>query len=162
MSEHLSYNKDLKMGGIMKKDKLYVVSERALPEVLLQVVEAKKLLEAKKVTTVGEAAEAVGISRSSFYKYKDEINFFYEDAKGKTISFLLEMEDRQGLLSEVLKEVAIHGVNILTIHQSIPVNGLASLSLSLQVSDGFTDVTEMVASIEAIDGIRRMKILARE
>ena len=72
------------------------------------------------------------------------------------------MEDRQGLLSEVLKEVAIHGVNILTIHQSIPVNGLASLSMSLQVSDGFTDVTEMVASIEAIDGIRRMKLLARE
>lgn len=146
----------------MRKEKLYVVSERALPEVLLQVVEAKKLLEAKKVTTVGEAAEAVGISRSSFYKYKDEINFFYEDAKGKTISFLLEMEDRQGLLSEVLKEVAIHGVNILTIHQSIPVNGLASLSMSLQVSDGFTDVTEMVESIEAIDGIRRMKLLARE
>ena len=146
----------------MRKEKLYVVSERALPEVLLQVVEAKKLLEAKKVTTVGEAAEAVGISRSSFYKYKDEINFFYEDAKGKTISFLLEMEDRQGLLSEVLKEVAIHGVNILTIHQSIPVNGLASLTMSLQVSDGFTDVTEMVESIEAIDGIRRMKLLARE
>lgn len=146
----------------MRKEKLYVVSERALPEVLLQVVEAKKLLEAKKVTTVGEAAEAVGISRSSFYKYKDEINFFYEDARGKTISFLLEMEDRQGLLSEVLKEVAIHGVNILTIHQSIPVNGLASLSMSLQVSDGFTDVTEMVESIEAIDGIRRMKLLARE
>ena len=146
----------------MRKEKLYVVSESALPEVLLQVVEAKKLLEAKKVTTVGEAAEAVGISRSSFYKYKDEINFFYEDAKGKTISFLLEMEDRQGLLSEVLKEVAIHGVNILTIHQSIPVNGLASLSMSLQVSDGFTDVTEMVESIEAIDGIRRMKLLARE
>ena len=146
----------------MRKEKLYVVSERALPEVLLQVVEAKKLLEAKKVTTVGEAAEAVGISRSSFYKYKDEINFFYEDAKGKTISFLLEMEDRQGLLSEVLKEVAIHGVNILTIHQSIPVNGLASLSMSLQVSDGFTDVTEMVESIEAIDGIRRMKLLTRE
>ena len=146
----------------MRKEKLYVVSERALPEVLLQVVEAKKLLEAKKVTTVGEAAEAVGISRSSFYKYKDEINFFYEDAKGKTISFLLEMEDRQGLLSEVLKEVAIHGVNILTIHQSIPVNGLASLSMSLQVSDGFTDVTEMVESIEVIDGIRRMKLLARE
>lgn len=146
----------------MRKDKLYVVSEKALPEVLLQVVEAKKLLDAKKVATVGEAAEAVGISRSSFYKYKDEINFFYEDAKGKTISFLLEMEDRQGLLSEVLKEVALHGVNILTIHQSIPVNGLATLSLSLQVSDNFTDVTEMVASIEAIEGIRRMKILARE
>jgi UPF0735 ACT domain-containing protein cphy_3604 len=146
----------------MGKDKLYLVSERALPEVLLQVVEAKKLLETKKVMTVGEAAEAVGISRSSFYKYKDEINYFHEDARGKTISFLLEMEDRQGLLSEVLKEVARYGVNILTIHQSIPVNGLASLSLSLQILNGLTDVTDMVASVEAIDGIRRMKILARE
>jgi len=146
----------------MGKDKLYLVSERALPEVLLQVVEAKKLLETKKVMTVGEAAEAVGISRSSFYKYKDDINYFYEDARGKTISFLLEMEDRQGLLSEVLKEVARYGVNILTIHQSLPINGLASLSLSLQILDGLTDVTDMVASVEAIDGIRRMKILARE
>ena len=146
----------------MGKDKLYLVSERALPEVLLQVVEAKKLLETKKVITVGEAAEAVGISRSSFYKYKDDINYFYEDARGKTISFLLEMEDRQGLLSEVLKEVARYGVNILTIHQSLPINGLASLSLSLQILDGLTDVTDMVASVEAIDGIRRMKILARE
>ena len=146
----------------MGKDKLYLVSERALPEVLLQVVEAKKLLETKKVMTVGEAAEAVGISRSSFYKYKDDINYFYEDARGKTISFLLEMEDRQGLLSEVLKEVARYGVNILTIHQSIPVNGLASLSLSLQILNGLTDVTDMVASVEASDGIRRMKILARE
>ena len=146
----------------MGKDKLYLVSERALPEVLLQVVEAKKLLETKKVMTVGEAAEAVGISRSSFYKYKDEINYFHEDARGKTISFLLEMEDRQGLLSEVLKEVARYGVNILTIHQSIPVNGLASLSLSLQILNGLTDVTDMVASVEAIDEIRRMKILARE
>ena len=146
----------------MEKDKLYLVSEMALPEVLLQVVEAKKLLETKKVMTVGEAAEAVGISRSSFYKYKDDINYFYEDARGKTISFLLEMEDRQGLLSEVLKEVARYGVNILTIHQSLPVNGLASLSLSLQILDGLTDVTDMVASVEAIDGIRRMKILARE
>ena len=72
------------------------------------------------------------------------------------------MEDRQGLLSEVLKEVARYGVNILTIHQSIPVNGLASLSLSLQILNGLTDVTDMVASVEAIDGIRRMKILARE
>ena len=150
------------MVGKMGKDKLYLVSERALPEVLLQVVEAKKLLETKKVITVGEAAEAVGISRSSFYKYKDDINYFYEDARGKTISFLLEMEDRQGLLSEVLKEVARYGVNILTIHQSIPVNGLASLSLSLQILNGLTDVTDMVASVEAIDGIRRMKILARE
>lgn len=146
----------------MGKEKLYVVSEKALPDILLQVVKAKKLLDSKKANTVAEATEMVGISRSSFYKYKDRIDFFYEDARGKTISFLLEMEDRQGLLSEVLKEIAANNVNILTIHQSIPVNGIASLSLSLQVAENIMDVTEMVANVERIDGVRRMKILRGE
>ena len=52
------------------KNKYFVVKERAVPEVLLNVVAAKKLLESKRAATVQEAADAVGISRSSFYKYK--------------------------------------------------------------------------------------------
>ena len=61
----------------------FVVTEKAVPEVLLKVVEAKKLLESKRSVTVQEAVEAVGISRSSFYKYKDDILYF------KTVYVLL-------------------------------------------------------------------------
>ena len=53
--------------------KYFVVKQKAIPEVLLKVVEAKRLLESEKVLTIQEAVDAVGISRSSFYKYKDDI-----------------------------------------------------------------------------------------
>ena len=67
----------------LKRKKYYVVRERAVPEVLLKVVEAKRLLESKRVATVQEAAERTGISRSSFYKYKDDIFPFHEETKGR-------------------------------------------------------------------------------
>ena len=79
------------------KNKYFVVKERAVPEVLLNVVAAKKLLESKRAVTVQEAADAVGISRSSFYKYKDDIFPFHEEAKGKTITFIIQMDDEPGI-----------------------------------------------------------------
>lgn len=56
-----------------EKSGYFVVKEKAVPEVLLKVVEAKRLLESEKAVTVQEATDQVGISRSSFYKYKDDI-----------------------------------------------------------------------------------------
>lgn len=89
----------------VEKKKYYVVRERAVPEVLLKVVEAKRLLESKRVATVQEAAERTGISRSSFYKYKDDIFPFHEETKGKTITFIIQMDDEPGLLSMVLQTI---------------------------------------------------------
>ena len=119
------------MQKLTEKKKYYVVRERAVPEVLLKVVEAQKLLDSGKASTVQEAADKTGISRSSFYKYKDDIFPFHEEAKGKTITFLIQMEDEPGILSNVLKTIAHFHGNILTIHQSIPINGVASLTLSV-------------------------------
>ena len=67
------------------KDKMqyYVLKEKAVPEVLLKVVEAKRLIDSGKTASVQEATESVGISRSSFYKYKDDIFSFSRDNKGK-------------------------------------------------------------------------------
>ena len=81
----------------VEKKKYYVVRERAVPEVLLKVVEAKRLLESKRVATVQEAAERTGISRSSFYKYKDDIFPFHEETNGKTITFIIQMDDEPWL-----------------------------------------------------------------
>ena len=103
---------------VTEKKKYFVVRERAVPEVLLKVVEAKKLLDSGKVDTVQDAAERTGISRSSFYKYKDDILPFHDNAKGKTITFILQMDDEPGLLSDVLKIIAEFHGNILTIHQT--------------------------------------------
>ena len=145
-----------------EKNKYYVVKERAVPEVLLKVVQAKRLLDSEKVSTVQEAAEQTGISRSSFYKYKDDIFPFYEGRKGKTVNLVIQMDDEQGILSVVLKSVADAKANILTIHQSVPVNGIASLTLSVDVFPESDDVDDMAKQIESLKGIHYVKILARE
>lgn len=145
-----------------EKKKYYVVKERAVPEVLLKVVEAKKLLDSGKVQTVQEAAERMDISRSSFYKYKDDIFPFHEEARGKTITFIIQMDDEPGLLSVVLGAIARFHGNILTIHQSIPINGVATLTLSVDILPGEGDIEAMVEEIEESDGIHYLKILGRE
>lgn len=140
----------------------YVVKEHAVPEVLLRVVEAKKLIDTGRVSTINEAADRVGISRSSFYKYKDDIFQFHDNAQGTIITLTFQMEDAPGLLSDVLKIVAQFGANILTIHQSIPINGVASLSLSVQVLPTTGNVSEMLTTMEQQKGVRNVKILAKE
>ena len=139
-----------------EKGQYYVLKEKAVPEVLLKVVEAKRLIESGKIASVQEATEKVGISRSSFYKYKDDT------AKGRTITLVIQLDDEPGLLSVVLKTVAEFHANILTIHQSIPINGIASLTLSVDVLPQTGDVAEMLEHIEEQEGIHYVKILARE
>ena len=147
---------------VTEKKKYFVVRERAVPEVLLKVVEAKKLLDSGKVDTVQDAAERTGISRSSFYKYKDDIFPFHEETRGKTITFIIQMDDEPGLLSDVLKIIADYHANILTIHQSIPINGIASLSLSVQILQTTGDIAGMLEQMEEQKGVHHVKILAKE
>nr|WP_317282977.1 ACT domain-containing protein [uncultured Sellimonas sp.] len=146
----------------MDKVKYYVLNKRAVPEVLLKVVEVKHLLATRTDLTISEAAEMAGISRSSFYKYKDDIFPFHESEKGQTITLVLQMEDIPGLLSEILSEVAEYKANILTIHQSIPLNGVATLTMSVEILSATGNLSEMVDKIEEHAGVHYLKIVGRE
>lgn len=146
----------------MKETNYYVIKKKAVPEVLLKVLEVQKLLDSKRAVSVLEATEKVGISRSSYYKYKDDIFPFRENVKGKTITFVLSMDDEPGLLSLVLKKVAEFKANILTIHQTIPVNGIASLTLSVDILPTTGDSSEMIEQIERLKGVRYLKILSSD
>ena len=142
--------------------KYFVVKQKAIPEVLLKVVEAKRLLESEKVLTIQEAVDAVGISRSSFYKYKDDIFPFHDNSQGTTITLTFQMDDEPGILSDVLKIIAEYRANILTIHQSIPINGIASLTLSIQVLQTTGDISRMTEQLEGQTSVHHVKILAKE
>ena len=142
--------------------KYFVVKQKAIPEVLLKVVEAKRLLESEKVLTIQEAVDAVGISRSSFYKYKDDIFPFHDNSQGTTITLTFQMDDEPGILSDVLKIIAEYRANILTIHQSIPINGIASLTLSIQVLQTTGDISRMIEQLEGQPSLHHVKILAKE
>ena len=146
------------------KDKhpYYVLKEKAVPEVLLQVVEAKRLLDSGRISSVQEATEQVGISRSSFYKYKDDIFPYHETEKGRTITMVIQLDDKPGLLSVVSRVLADFKANVLTIHQSIPINGISSLTLSADLLPESGELDEIVNCIESEAGVHYVKVMGKE
>ena len=144
-----------------ERNDYYVVKKKAVPEVLLKVVEAKHLLDSEKVMTVQEATERAGISRSSFYKYKDDIFPFHDHSRGRTFTVMIQLDDEPGLLSGLLNCVAQYQANILTIHQAIPVNGVASVTLSIEILNTTGDVSELIDALEKTQGVHYLKILSR-
>ena len=146
----------------MDDDKYYIVKKKALPEVLLKVVEAKRLLDSERVFTIQEATDAVEISRSSFYKYKDDIFPFHENNRGSTINLMMQVDDVPGLLSNLLNKIAQADANILTIHQSIPIGGIASLTIGVEILPQTVEVAKLIELVEATQGVHYLKILGRE
>lgn len=146
----------------MKETNYYVIKKKAVPEVLLKVLEVQKLLDSRKALSILEAAEMVGISRSSYYKYKDDIFPFYAGKKGRNITFVIEVNDQPGVMAAILQVFALYNANILTIHQSIPINGKGLLTVSVDIAAGETDVSAMIQDVEKMQDVSYVKIIAME
>ncbi len=142
------------------KTKFYLVAADALPEIFLKVAEAKRMLHAGEVSTAGEAARQVGISRSAFYKYRDCISPFQNMMAGRILTFQFLLRDVTGLLSSILTIFAQSGANILTINQSIPTNGCASVTISAETTNMTEGVEEMVRALSVTTGVLKAEILA--
>ena len=142
------------------KTKYYIVAAEALPEIFIKVAEAKRMMQAGEVSTVGAATRAVGISRSAFYKYKDAVQPFNNMKAGRIITFYTMLKDSPGVLSNVLSIFAGSGANILTINQSIPTNGCAAVTVSAETSDMEQTLEELMALVTSVDGVVKFDILA--
>ena len=143
-----------------KHPKYYLVDAAMLPEIFLRVMEAKELLKTGEAGTVAEAASAVGISRSAFYKYKDAISPFQDMKRGHIVTFHVMLRDRMGILSSVLTIFAHSGANILTINQSIPTNGTANVTISAETANMNSSMEELLTRVQSADGVVRAEILA--
>jgi chorismate mutase len=143
-------------------EKYYVLKEQAVPEVLLKVVEAKRLIAAGKAASVLEAAEMVGISRSSYYKYKDDIEVYHQTETGRKVVLVVQLDDAPGEFLSVLNAFAEFKVNITNVHQAASVNGVASLMLVLETPEGVDYLPEIVKRIGNRNGVHYVKILAKE
>ena len=143
-----------------KKTKFYLVAADALPEIFLKVAEAKRMLETGETDKVNVAAQAVGISRSAFYKYKDFVSPFQDMSRGHLVTFNLELLDRQGVLSSVLAIFAENGANILTINQSIPTSGVAPVTITAATENMQTTMELFMAALKSAEGVIRVHIMA--
>lgn len=140
--------------------KYYIVEAAALPEIFQKVAEAKRMLETGETDKVNVAAQAVGISRSAFYKYRDAVRPFNDMKTGRIITFYTMLKNNPGVLSDVLSIFAGSGANILTINQSIPTNGCAAVTISAETSEMQESIEEMMARALALEGVVRFDILA--
>lgn len=144
----------------MHESKYFLVAGDMLPEIYIKVAKAKELIETGEAQTVSEAASAVGISRSAFYKYKDSITPFQDLKRGRIITFHISLRDRMGVLSSVLSVFADSGANILTINQSIPINGTALLTISAETTGMHVTTEQLLISLEVTAGVRKVEIIA--
>lgn len=156
--------RDTKRGEqILKEDKnFFIVDKSVLPEIFLKVMEVKNLLESKKEKTVQDAVNRVGISRSAFYKYRDAVHPLYENTRGKTVTIAANLEDTPGLLSAVLNSIATEGANILTINQTIPINGIANVTITIETNEMQGEFGRLMTQLENLQGMQSIKIIGRE
>ena len=143
-----------------KKPKYFIVEAEKLPEVFIKVVEAKRMLELREVSTINEAAQRVGISRSAFYKYKAAVMPFNDMMSGHIVTFQSILRDEPGVLSAILNIFAASGANILTINQSIPGNGCAAVTVGAETSGLQEPLDELLRQLNEADGVVQFEVLA--
>lgn len=130
-----------------------------LPEAMLKTVEAKRLLESGKSYKINEVVQQVDLSRSAFYKYKDGIFPFHTMVKEKIITLSIHLEDQSGALSKLLSLVAKTGANVLTINQTIPLQGRATITITIETAAMHADVTILLNKIETLESVVKVELI---
>lgn len=145
----------------MKKrsDRFFLVREDLLPESMLKTVEAKQLLDSGECEKINTAVKKVNLSRSAFYKYRDGIFPFHSVKKEKIITLSIYLEDRAGALSKVLSIIANLGANVLTINQTIPLQGRAMITLSIETAAMNSDVSVLINKIDQLDPVIKVELI---
>lgn len=143
-------------------EKYYIVDAAILPDVLDKVIEARNLLLNGEVRQVSEAVKKVGISRGTYYKYKDYV--FLPDkgmsARKAVISLMLHHD--RGILSEVLQILSTMKANILTINQNIPIHDWASVVISFDISEMNGTIEVLMERLKQCRGVNNPQLLAVE
>ena len=146
----------------MTKEKYYIVNDRSLPDVFKKVVEVKELLRLEKCKDITEAIKCVGISRSTYYKYKDDISFVDSGLQTKKVTLLVAISHKAGTLSKVLDCIAFYKGNILTINQDIPINSAANVNVTIDISNMDKSLTHLATRLNALSNVISVKLLASE
>lgn len=142
--------------------KYYVVSSEILPEVLEKVMEAHQLLNSGQARRISEAVAKVGISRGTFYKYKDAVFSFSQDESTRKaiISFVIRHE--KGALAQVINLLSQNQANILSLNQTAPINGIASLTVTIDMADLESSPEELILVLQQLPAVSRADLVAVE
>jgi chorismate mutase len=139
--------------------KFYLIREDVLPEAMKKTLDVKEMLERGKAESIWDAVQKVDLSRSAYYKYRDTIFPFSTIVKERLVTLFFHLEDRSGTLSKLLGVVASSGCNVLTIHQTIPLQGRANVTLSLNTTEISTDIDELLSELRKLEFVEKVEVL---
>ncbi len=142
----------------MEKVNYYLVDSSILPKVYSKVILAKNLIASGEAASTTQATKMAGISRSAYYKYKDKI-FEYSGRGEDTATINAKLLDNAGVLSSVMKELYVEGANVLSVNQSIPVNGVADVSVTVQISNKNASNDSLLEKIKEINGVKSVELV---
>lgn len=139
--------------------KFYLIREDVLPEAMKKTLDVKEMLERGKAESIWDAVQQVDLSRSAYYKYRDTVFPFSTIVKERLVTLFFHLEDRSGTLSKLLSVVASSGCNVLTIHQTIPLQGRANVTLSLNTTEISTDIDELLIELRKLEFVEKVEVL---
>lgn len=144
----------------MKTPKYYVVEASTLPDVFLKVAEAKRLLAIGKAPTVNDAAKMVGLSRSSFYKYRDTIMPFQDIGSSRIVTFQILLHDEPGSLNQLLTIPTKHQINIMSINSTLPADGCGIFTIAAETVNLEVSLEELLEEFRQVPGVIKADVLA--
>ena len=143
----------------ISEQRYFLVREDVLTEAMQKTLEVKKMLQREKISIL-DAVDKTGLSRSAFYKYRDAVFPFHSIVKERILTVFLQLEDRTGTLATLLQTVAESRCNILTIHQTIPIQGRANVTLSLDVTAMEQELDVFLQGLKKLDFVESADVVS--
>ena len=137
----------------MEKVNYLLLDMSVLPEVYVKVIEAKGYLQSGEAANASQAIKMPGISCSAYYKYKDKI-FEYSEQGDDVTTINAKLQDNAGVLGSVMNELYLAGANILAVNQSIPVNNIADVSITVSFAQSGHMTDEVLEKIKSVGGVK--------
>jgi len=139
-----------------------IIHKSILPEYYEKVLKVRRMMESGKKKDVSQCVREVGISRSTYYKYKDYILEPMALSGGRKAVLSMMLTHEPGVLSALLSCISQSGASVLTITQSLPIHGRASVTISLDVTELAADFSILLQMLEKVSGVEQVKLLAIE
>ena len=140
----------------MDKYNFILVNSKILPPVFKGVLLAKELLDEGRATNTSQAVKMAGISRSAFYKYRDYV-FKHTEIKSDIVNLSAVLSDKAGVLSAMTTVLSENGANIVTVNQGVPVNGSATVTLTVKTDTNIVSLDDLLQKLKSVKGVISIK-----
>lgn len=151
------------MSKLDNKDnrKFYLIREDVLPESVIKTLKVKDALKNNSNLSIYDAVKQFNLSRSAFYKYRETI--FPVDEKildQREFTLILYVNDIVGMLAQVLNAISQLKLSVLTIHQSVPIEDKATITLSLNARNSNLSIDEVIESLREINHVTKVDLIS--